>query len=192
MFPHVRYLHTYTYLFHRDIKPDNILLDVHGHAHLTDFNVAIHYSDRRLHTSVAGSMAYMAPQVIGKKGYSWEIDWWSLGITAYELLFNKRPFDGKTADTMKHSILRDTLRFPENAQNICSQAGIQALKGVRCILKFCLTCSDKMLVYRARRAHTFGMQKGCTRDGRYPTTSLVRQYRLGCSGGEKSGTPVRS
>ena len=49
-----------------DIKPDNILLDAHGHVHLTDFNVAIHYSERRLHTSVAGSMAYMAPEILAR------------------------------------------------------------------------------------------------------------------------------
>jgi len=50
-----------------DIKPDNILLDAHGHVHLTDFNVAIHYSERRLHTSVAGSMAYMAPEILARE-----------------------------------------------------------------------------------------------------------------------------
>lgn len=114
----------------RDIKPDNILLDAQGHAHLTDFNVAIHYSDRRNHTSIAGSMAYMAPQVIGRKGYSWQVDWWSLGITAYELLFHKRPFDGRNSERMTQSILKDTLKFPEDASLRCSDAGIAALKGV--------------------------------------------------------------
>lgn len=42
-----------------DIKPDNILLDEKGHAHLTDFNIAVHFTERRALTSVAGSMAYM-------------------------------------------------------------------------------------------------------------------------------------
>ena len=119
------------------MKPDNILLDSAGHAHITDFNVAIHYSDRRLHTSVAGSMAYMAPQVINKKGYSWQIDWWSLGITAYELIFHNRPFDGRNAEKMTQSIMKSPLRFPDDASERCSDQGLLALAGVG-HFSFCL------------------------------------------------------
>ncbi len=116
----------------RDLKPDNILLDAMGHAHVTDFNVAIHYSERRLHTSVAGSMAYMAPEVIGRQGYTWSCDWWSLGVVAWELLFHRRPFDGRTSEKMKNSILKDALRFPSSSKEKCSKEGHHFLIGVRC------------------------------------------------------------
>ncbi len=115
----------------RDIKPDNVLLDTEGHAHVTDFNVAIHYSPTRLHTSVAGSLAYMAPEVCSRKGYSWQADWWSLGICAYELVFGRRPFEAKNADLLTAAVAKDSLRFPERASEACSAEGIQVIKQVR-------------------------------------------------------------
>jgi hypothetical protein len=99
---------------HSDVKPDNILLDERGHAHLTDFNIAVHFSERRALTSVAGSMAYMAPEVLLKRGYTYTVDWWSLGVTGWELLFGKRPFRGKTNSALTQCILRDSLKLPEN------------------------------------------------------------------------------
>ena len=44
-------------------------------------------------TGVAGSMAYMAPEILAKRGYTYPIDWWSLGVCLYELIFGRRVND---------------------------------------------------------------------------------------------------
>ena len=87
-----------------------------GHAHITDFNVAIHYSERRMHTSVAGSMAYMAPEVIGRLGYTWSCDWWSLGAIMFECLVGYPPFCSESTHDTYQKIIhwQQYLMFPDD------------------------------------------------------------------------------
>ncbi|ORX39886.1 putative camp-dependent protein kinase [Kockovaella imperatae] len=125
----IDYLHSKR-IVHRDLKPDNVLLDERGHAHITDFNIAVHFSERRLLTGVAGSMAYMAPEVLTKRGYWAPVDLWSLGILAYELLFGKRPFRGRTNTALTNSILHEPLTWPDDAPTKCSSECMHAIRGL--------------------------------------------------------------
>ncbi|KAH8730699.1 kinase-like domain-containing protein [Phaeosphaeriaceae sp. PMI808] len=107
----VRYIHQQG-IVHRDIKPDNVLLDSDGHVHLADFNVASDFTPHKPLTSKSGTLAYLAPEVYEGKGYSCEVDWWSLGVLFYECIYNKRPFEASSHDSLAQKISKGEPTYP--------------------------------------------------------------------------------
>ncbi|CAL5868538.1 uncharacterized protein PFLUO_LOCUS2764 [Penicillium psychrofluorescens] len=99
----LKYIHSQG-IIHRDLKPDNVLLDSEGHVHLADFNVASDFRPGKPLTSKSGTLAYLAPEVYEGVGYYNEVDWWSLGVTFYECIYSKRPFEGRSQDTLSENI----------------------------------------------------------------------------------------
>ncbi|KAL2890043.1 Serine/threonine-protein kinase 32A [Ceratocystis lukuohia] len=107
----LRYVHGQG-IIHRDVKPDNVLLDADGHVHLTDFNVATDVVPGRLIASRSGTLAYLGPEVYAGKGYDVRADWWSLGVVFYECIYNKRPFEGSSEQSLSQAIQAGRPRYP--------------------------------------------------------------------------------
>ncbi|KAG6547605.1 hypothetical protein Mapa_011054 [Marchantia paleacea] len=157
-------IHKHNYI-HRDIKPDNLLLDKEGHMKLSDFGLCkpldcsnlptlhenetiieddcregmdgdgrtmakpqgrtqqeqlLHWQRNRrmLAYSTVGTPDYIAPEVLLKKGYGMECDWWSLGAIMYEMLVGYPPFysDEPMSTCRKIVNWRTHLKFPEEAK----------------------------------------------------------------------------
>ncbi|KAL5149156.1 Serine/threonine-protein kinase CBK1 [Glycine soja] len=148
-------IHKHNYI-HRDIKPDNLLLDRYGHLKLSDFGLckpldcsALEEKDfsvgqnvngstqsstpkrsqqeqlqhwqmnrRTLAYSTVGTPDYIAPEVLLKKGYGMECDWWSLGAIMYEMLVGYPPFysDDPMLTCRKIVNWKTYLKFPEEAR----------------------------------------------------------------------------
>lgn len=152
-------IHKHNYI-HRDIKPDNLLLDRYGHMKLSDFGLCKpldcrglqekdfsvgnnlsgalqsdgrpvppkrtqqeqlqHWQKNRrmLAYSTVGTPDYIAPEVLLKKGYGMECDWWSLGAIMYEMLVGYPPFysDDPMSTCRKIVNWRHHLKFPEEAR----------------------------------------------------------------------------
>lgn len=84
---------------HRDIKPDNVMIDEKGYMKLIDFGTAAEIKD--FTTTITGTPHYIAPEVLLGRGYGYSADYWSIGITAFEVFYNFYPFGNKAKDPME-------------------------------------------------------------------------------------------
>ncbi|KAF3070745.1 Serine/threonine-protein kinase nrc-2 [Daldinia childiae] len=147
----LEYLHLMGFIY-RDLKPENILLHQSGHIMLSDFDLSKQSdpggkptmimgkngaSTSSLPTidtkscianfrtnSFVGTEEYIAPEVIKGSGHTSAVDWWTLGILIYEMLYGTTPFKGKNRNATFANILREEIPFPEHSgspqiSNLC-------------------------------------------------------------------------
>eukprot|EP01062_Namystynia_karyoxenos_P070478 TRINITY_DN65856_c0_g1_i1.p1 TRINITY_DN65856_c0_g1~~TRINITY_DN65856_c0_g1_i1.p1 ORF type:complete len:530 (+),score=189.63 TRINITY_DN65856_c0_g1_i1:101-1690(+) len=199
----VHSIHQMKYV-HRDIKPDNILLDSKGHIQLSDFGLCKHFPEkygmdedgkvrhegdltspphaasgsprpggaraepqvtsptahekqilwrqtqqrRKMFYSTVGSPGYIAPEVLQKRGYGVECDWWSIGVIMYEMLCGFPPFYSEDPMQTCQKILRwrDYLGFPPECN--LSPAAVDLIRKL-------ITDPDERLGFEAIKAHDF-------------------------------------
>ncbi|WWC60801.1 uncharacterized protein I303_103377 [Kwoniella dejecticola CBS 10117] len=135
----LEYLHLNGYIY-RDLKPENILLHQSGHIMLSDFDLSKQsgeaggapagikhggpngtilvdtrscIADFRTNSFV-GTEEYIAPEVIKGHSHSSAVDWWTLGILVYEMIFATTPFKGPNRNATFANVMKNEVFYPEH------------------------------------------------------------------------------
>jgi len=98
-------------IIYRDLKPENILLDSDGHIAVTDFGLCKEGFEEKAF-SFCGTVEYMAPEVVNRRGHDFTADWWSYGVLMYEMLTGRLPFQGEDRKETMNQILKAKLSMP--------------------------------------------------------------------------------
>ncbi|RKO84321.1 kinase-like domain-containing protein, partial [Blyttiomyces helicus] len=118
---------------HSDMKPDNLLIDQHGHVKLTDFGLSrVGFLGRRARDSslnpsssgrtFVGTPDYLAPESILGLGQGTSVDWWAVGVILYEFLYGIPPFHAETPAQVFENILMRRIDWCEDEIEVTPEA----------------------------------------------------------------------
>jgi len=107
----IDYLHRQKIIY-RDIKPENVMVNVKGYIKIIDFGTVKEIQDRT--STIIGTSHYMAPEITKGEGYSFQVDVWSIAICMYEFFCGKLPFGEEYEDPMDiyRAVSQEELSFP--------------------------------------------------------------------------------
>lgn len=124
----VKYLHD-NHIIHRDLKLGNLFLNDELHVKIGDFGLAtrIEYEGERKKT-LCGTPNYIAPEILNKKGHSYEVDIWSIGCVMFTLLVGQPPFETKSLKDTYSKIRKCDYRLPANLRKTAADMIIAMLQ----------------------------------------------------------------
>ncbi|EDV52954.1 G protein-coupled receptor kinase 2 [Drosophila erecta] len=123
-------------IVYRDCKPENILLDDHGHVRISDLGLAVEIPEGEMVRGRVGTVGYMAPEVIDNEKYAFSPDWFSFGCLLYEMIEGQAPFRMRKEKVKREEVDRRVKEDPEKysskfndeAKSMCQQLLAKSIK----------------------------------------------------------------
>ena len=108
----IEYLHTNS-IIHRDVKPENLILDNKGYLRITDFGIAKAYRNDAIGFETSGTPGYMSPEVMRGKSNTFAVDFFAIGVLTYEFMIGSRPFVGNRRE-LKDKIIKKQIHIKQS------------------------------------------------------------------------------
>lgn len=108
----LEYLHG-NCILHRDIKPENLVFEDNGYLRVTDLGIARVWNPENA-KDTSGTPGYMAPEVMCRQNHGVAVDYFAMGVIAYECMYGRRPYQGKDRKEIRDHILSKQVQIRKN------------------------------------------------------------------------------